>query len=228
MSILPLSSREPGFGVYVHWPFCAAKCPYCDFNSHVRTGVDDARWRDALLADMAHEAALVCGRPLSSIFFGGGTPSLMPPATVAALLDAAGAHWGFAPDVEITLEANPSSVEAARFADLATAGVNRVSLGLQSLNDEALRFLGRRPHTVPLRPQRLHDGGQHQPLHEGARGELHAEPPAFIGVQRVLQQGAEDGWLDLGPILARGDQQQAQFVGRHRQRLRAAVDPRPE
>jgi putative oxygen-independent coproporphyrinogen III oxidase len=133
---------EP-LALYIHWPFCVSKCPYCDFNSHVRAGVDEGQWRDALLADMAHEAALMPGRPLSSIFFGGGTPSLMPPATVAALIAAAEHHWGFAPDIEITLEANPSSVEAARFADLAAAGVNRVSLGLQSLDDAALAFLGR-------------------------------------------------------------------------------------
>ncbi len=105
--------------------------------------MDEDRWRNALLADMAHEAARTAGRPLSSIFFGGGTPSLMPPPTVAALIAAAGRHWRVWPDIEITLEANPSSVEAARFADLAAAGVNRVSLGLQSLDDAALRFLGR-------------------------------------------------------------------------------------
>ncbi|WP_157215725.1 radical SAM family heme chaperone HemW [Flavisphingomonas formosensis] len=133
---------EP-LALYIHWPFCVSKCPYCDFNSHVREGVDQAAWRAALLADLAHEAALLPGRTLGSIFFGGGTPSLMPPATVAALIEAAGRHWRFAGDIEITLEANPSSVEAARFADLAAAGVNRVSLGLQSLNDEALHFLGR-------------------------------------------------------------------------------------
>jgi putative oxygen-independent coproporphyrinogen III oxidase len=129
--------------LYIHWPFCVSKCPYCDFNSHVREAVDQAQWRAALLADMAHEAGETRGRRLTSIFFGGGTPSLMPPATVAALIEAAERHWGFAPDIEITLEANPSSVEAARFADLAAAGVNRVSLGLQALDDAALRFLGR-------------------------------------------------------------------------------------
>jgi len=128
---------------YIHWPFCVSKCPYCDFNSHVRASIDQDEWREALLADLAHEARQLPGRRLGSIFFGGGTPSLMPPATVAALIDAAAAHWSLAPDVEITLEANPSSVEAARFADLAAAGVNRVSLGLQSLDDESLRFLGR-------------------------------------------------------------------------------------
>lgn len=129
--------------LYVHWPFCVAKCPYCDFNSHVREAVDQAAWRDALLADLAHEAALLPGRALGSIFFGGGTPSLMPPETVAALVEAATRHWPAEPDIEITLEANPSSVEAARFADLAAAGVNRVSLGLQSLDDAELRLLGR-------------------------------------------------------------------------------------
>lgn len=133
--------------LYVHWPFCVSKCPYCDFNSHVRASIDQAEWRKALLADLAHEAALLPGRRLTSIFFGGGTPSLMDPRTVAAIIDQARTHWPAADDVEITLEANPSSVEAARFADLAAAGVNRVSLGLQSLDDEALRFLGR-AHSV--------------------------------------------------------------------------------
>ncbi|MGN6123781.1 MAG: radical SAM family heme chaperone HemW [Sphingomonas oligoaromativorans] len=129
--------------LYVHWPFCVSKCPYCDFNSHVRAEIDEAAWRDALLADLAHEAALTPGRPLGSIFFGGGTPSLMAPSTVAAVLDAAERHWGFSDSIEITLEANPSSVEAANFHALASAGVNRVSLGLQALDDEALHFLGR-------------------------------------------------------------------------------------
>jgi putative oxygen-independent coproporphyrinogen III oxidase len=129
--------------LYVHWPFCVSKCPYCDFNSHVREGVDQTRWRDALLSDLAHEAQAMPGRKLGSIFFGGGTPSLMPPATVAAILAAAEQAWGFDEGIEITLEANPSSVEAARFGDLASAGVNRVSLGLQALDDAALAFLGR-------------------------------------------------------------------------------------
>ena len=129
--------------LYIHWPFCARKCPYCDFNSHVRAEVDQTAWCDALLADLAHEAALTGGQELASIFFGGGTPSLMPPATVAALIDAAAGHWRVADDIEITLEANPSSVEAANFAALASAGVNRVSAGLQSLDDSALKFLGR-------------------------------------------------------------------------------------
>jgi putative oxygen-independent coproporphyrinogen III oxidase len=135
--------NDESLALYIHWPFCVSKCPYCDFNSHVREAVDQAQWREALLADLAHEARETRGRRLSSIFFGGGTPSLMPPATVAALIEAAEDHWGFASGIEITLEANPSSVEAARFADLAAAGVNRVSLGLQSLDDAALAFLGR-------------------------------------------------------------------------------------
>lgn len=129
--------------LYIHWPFCVSKCPYCDFNSHVRDGIDIEAWESALLADMTHEAALTAGRPLSSIFFGGGTPSLMPPALVETLIAAAQRHWGFTPDIEITLEANPNSVEAARFADIAAAGVNRVSLGLQALDNAALHFLGR-------------------------------------------------------------------------------------
>jgi len=129
--------------LYIHWPFCVSKCPYCDFNSHVREQVDIAAWQAALLADMAHEAKLTSGRKLSSIFFGGGTPSLMPPALVEQLITAAERHWGFADNIEITLEANPSSVEAANFHDLAAAGVNRVSLGLQSLDDQTLEFLGR-------------------------------------------------------------------------------------
>ena len=136
-----------GVALYVHWPFCVTKCPYCDFNSHVRVSIDEAQWRDALLADLAFEAERLPGRRLASIFFGGGTPSLMPPATVAAIIDAATTHWPALPDIEITLEANPSSVEAARFAGFAAAGVNRLSLGLQALDDADLRVLGR-PHDL--------------------------------------------------------------------------------
>jgi len=129
--------------LYIHWPFCLSKCPYCDFNSHVRDAVAMEEWRAALLADMRHEAAVAAGGPLVSIFFGGGTPSLMPPALVADLLDEAQRLWDFAPGIEITLEGNPSSVEANNFAELARVGINRVSLGVQSMRDEALRFLGR-------------------------------------------------------------------------------------
>jgi putative oxygen-independent coproporphyrinogen III oxidase len=133
--------------LYIHWPFCVSKCPYCDFNSHVRQGIDEDAWVKALLADLAYEADKLPRRTITSIFFGGGTPSLMPPWLVERLIDAASNHWSLAPDCEITLEANPSSVEAANFADLAKAGVNRVSIGLQSLRDEALHFLGR-AHSV--------------------------------------------------------------------------------
>jgi putative oxygen-independent coproporphyrinogen III oxidase len=136
-------SDDGGFGIYIHWPFCRSKCPYCDFNSHVRESVDQARWRSALLAELDHYAGLTTGRRLDSVFFGGGTPSLMPPATVAALIEAIAHHWPNSPALEITLEANPTSVEAANFAALAEAGVNRVSLGLQALDDRALKFLGR-------------------------------------------------------------------------------------
>ncbi|MBS0475845.1 MAG: coproporphyrinogen III oxidase [Proteobacteria bacterium] len=129
--------------LYIHWPFCLAKCPYCDFNSHVRDSVDHARWESALLADMRHEAEIAGSEPLGSVFFGGGTPSLMPPALVARLLAEAERLWGFAEGIEITLEGNPSSVEAANYADLRAAGINRASLGLQALDDQTLRFLGR-------------------------------------------------------------------------------------
>src|SRR3954447_20796076 len=129
--------------LYVHWPFCVSKCPYCDFNSHVRGSIDQSEWRDALIADLRHEARVLPERRLTSIFFGGGTPSLMDPATVEAVIGAARGVWSPDDEVEITLEANPNSVEAARFADLAAAGVNRLSLGLQSFDDAALAFLGR-------------------------------------------------------------------------------------
>lgn len=140
MGAMPASAP---LALYIHWPFCVAKCPYCDFNSHVRESIDQVAWRDALLTDLAHEAALLPGRRLGSIFFGGGTPSLMPPGTIAALIDAAAGHWSFADDIEITMEANPNSAEAARFAQVARAGINRFSLGLQALDEPALRFLGR-------------------------------------------------------------------------------------
>jgi oxygen-independent coproporphyrinogen-3 oxidase len=132
------------FGVYIHWPFCLSKCPYCDFNSHVRqAGIDEPRYVKAFTAEIAATAARVPGRTVSTIFFGGGTPSLMRPDTVGAILDAIGRHWTIAPDVEITLEANPTSVEAARFRGYRAAGVNRVSLGVQSLDDGVLKQLGR-------------------------------------------------------------------------------------
>ena len=139
----PPAPAEPGFGLYVHWPFCRAKCPYCDFNSHVAPAVDEGRWTRALLAEIDRAARALGPRTLASIFFGGGTPSLMAPATVAAVIERALARFPPAADVEVTLEANPTSVEAARLAGFRTAGVNRVSLGVQALDDAALRFLGR-------------------------------------------------------------------------------------
>jgi putative oxygen-independent coproporphyrinogen III oxidase len=139
-----LSDDVPQFGIYVHWPFCLSKCPYCDFNSHVRrTAIDEPRFVRAFAAEIASTAARVPGRVVSSIFFGGGTPSLMQPETVAAILETIARHWAIAPDAEITLEANPTSVEAGRFRGYRAAGVNRVSLGVQALDDRALTELGR-------------------------------------------------------------------------------------
>ena len=177
--------------LYIHWPFCAKKCPYCDFNSHVRAGVDVAAWEAALLADMRHEAMLAGGERLSSIFFGGGTPSLMPPALVAALLAEAEHLWGFDPQIEITLEANPSSVEAANFASLAAAGINRVSLGVQSFDDATLRWLGR-----------LHDG-------DSARRSLAIAQDCFARVAfdliYALPGHTPEAWeAELGAALAHG------------------------
>ena len=141
---MPQAADDAGFGVYVHWPFCASKCPYCDFNSHVRAGgIDEARFLQAFLKELQHWAALAPGRTVTSIFFGGGTPSLMGADTVGAVIDAIGKLWAVEPGAEITLEANPSSVEAARFRGYRAAGVNRVSLGVQSLDDNQLRALGR-------------------------------------------------------------------------------------
>ena len=135
---------NPGFAVYVHWPFCQSKCPYCDFNSHVRAqAVDEERFVQAFRSELAHRAKLTKGRTVSSIFFGGGTPSLMKPGTVAGILDAIAANWSIDQNVEVTLEANPTSVEANRFTGYRKAGVNRVSLGVQAMNDADLRALGR-------------------------------------------------------------------------------------
>ena len=129
--------------IYVHWPFCAKKCPYCDFNSHVREQIDQKAWRDAMLSEIATFARNFPNLTPISVFFGGGTPSLMPPETTAGIVEAISKTWGADPTIEITLEANPSSVEAARFRDYAAAGVNRVSVGVQSLRDSSLKFLGR-------------------------------------------------------------------------------------
>ncbi|HEY2445900.1 MAG TPA: coproporphyrinogen-III oxidase family protein, partial [Rhizomicrobium sp.] len=139
------------FGVYIHWPFCAAKCPYCDFNSHVRAGIDENAWTEAIGQEIRHVASRMAPpRPVvNSIFFGGGTPSLMNGSAVGGALDAVAAEWPLAHDAEITLEANPSSADAGRFRDYRKAGINRLSLGVQALNDIDLKFLGR-----------LHDAAQ--------------------------------------------------------------------
>ncbi len=139
-----MDNSEQAFGVYIHWPFCLSKCPYCDFNSHVRRApIDEQRFVRAFANEIAATAARVPGRTVSTIFFGGGTPSLMQPSTIAAVLDAIARHWRVASNAEITLEANPTSVEATRFRGYRTAGVNRVSLGVQALDDRVLTELGR-------------------------------------------------------------------------------------
>ena len=135
--------QQGGFGLYLHWPFCASKCPYCDFNSHVVASVDQAAWRDAYLSELRRSAVETEGRVLSSVFFGGGTPSLMQPDLVAAILDEVRRLWPRANDLEVTLEANPNSVDSGRFRGYSAAGVNRISMGIQALNDEDLRRLGR-------------------------------------------------------------------------------------
>ena len=137
------TASEPGFGLYIHWPFCQSKCPYCDFNSHVASHIDQDRWRQALLSELKHYAGLTSGRTLTSIFFGGGTPSLMDPETAGALISAARACWNFSEDLEITLEANPSTAEIGRFQAFCDNGINRLSLGVQSLRQDALTELGR-------------------------------------------------------------------------------------
>ena len=142
MTLAPTS--DTAFGVYVHWPFCLSKCPYCDFNSHVRhAAIDEPRFLAAFTREIATTAERTLGRTVSTVFFGGGTPSLMQPATVGAILDAVARHWTVSPDIEVTLEANPTSVEANRFRGYREAGVNRVSLGVQALDDAALAALGR-------------------------------------------------------------------------------------
>ena len=177
--------------LYIHWPFCLAKCPYCDFNSHVRDAVDHAAWQAALLAEMRHEHSISGGEALDSIFFGGGTPSLMPPALVERLLMEAQALWGFAEGIEITLEGNPSSVEAANYAALAAAGINRVSLGLQSLDDAALRFLGR-----------LHNVDEGLKALEVAQ--QHFERVSFDLIYALPGQTAEQWQAELARALAFG------------------------
>ncbi|MDU8927983.1 radical SAM family heme chaperone HemW [Alisedimentitalea sp. MJ-SS2] len=139
--------EQGGFGIYVHWPFCASKCPYCDFNSHVAAEIDESRWVRAYLSEIDRYADEVSGRVVNSVFFGGGTPSLMAPETVSAILERIHERWPQANNVEVTLEANPTSVEAGRFRGYGQAGVNRLSMGIQALNNHDLRALGRL-HTV--------------------------------------------------------------------------------
>jgi len=138
------SPYKENFGIYIHWPFCISKCPYCDFNSHVREAVDSQRWQNALLTEMGYFAARTQGRIVESIFFGGGTPSLMEAKTVEALIHQASQYWNLSSNLEITLEANPNSVDTQRFQDFKSAGINRVSIGIQSLDNQALKFLGRK------------------------------------------------------------------------------------
>lgn len=137
------AAPPPEFAIYIHWPFCKSKCPYCDFNSHVREKIDEAAWEKALLAELDYYAALTPNRTITSIFFGGGTPSLMAPRTAGAVLDRIAMRWRVGEDPEITLEANPNSAEAERFAGFKAAGVERLSIGVQALDDKALKFLGR-------------------------------------------------------------------------------------
>ena len=178
--------------LYIHWPFCLAKCPYCDFNSHVREKTDAKAWETALLADMRSEfAAVKSEEKLTSIFFGGGTPSLMSPQLVEKLLNEAHRLWGFEDGIEITLEANPSSVEAANFAALAAAGVNRVSLGVQSLRDETLRFLGR-----------LH--GADEALKALTTAQTHFERVSIDLIYARPQQTEAEWRTELGEALALG------------------------
>lgn len=151
---MPENWQIGGFGLYVHWPFCASKCPYCDFNSHVASTIDQSAWLRAYLSELRRVGAETQGRVLDSIYFGGGTPSLMAPETVAAIIDEAKQHWTFANDIEITLEANPSSIEAQNFSGYRDGGVNRVSMGIQALNDDDLRKLGRL-HSVDEAKQAL-------------------------------------------------------------------------
>jgi len=138
-----MAAPDSGFALYIHWPFCLSKCPYCDFNSHVGENVGQAEWQKALLAELDHYGQETAGRHLTSVFFGGGTPSLMAPDTVGKLLNNLNLYWSLGDNLEITLEANPTSIEAGKFGDFRTAGINRVSVGVQALDDDTLRFLGR-------------------------------------------------------------------------------------
>ncbi|ETA52993.2 coproporphyrinogen III oxidase [Rhodobacteraceae bacterium PD-2] len=185
---MPETWQIGGFGLYVPWPFCEAKCPYCDFNSHVTREIDQSRWAHALAAEVRRAAEETPGRVLTSIFFGGGTPSLMAPETVAVVIDAARAAWTFSNDIEITLEANPRSVEAAKFRGFREAGVNRVSLGVQSLREDDLRRLGR-----------LHDVAEARKAVEVARAEF--DRVSFDLIYARQGQGLDDWRSELREAL---------------------------
>jgi len=212
--------------VYIHWPFCLSKCPYCDFNSHVAETIDHERWRDALLAELSHVAAQLPDRTIVSIFFGGGTPSLMDPATSAALIDAIAGHWPLAGDIEITLEANPTSAEAARFRDFRAAGVNRLSIGVQALDDAALKFLGR-GHDRSQATDAVGLAGSIFP--RVSFDLIYARPGQTVGDwQRELQQALamEAGHLSLCQLtLEKGTPFYAQPAGRGRGRRALRSDP---
>ena len=181
--------RAGGFGVYVHWPFCLAKCPYCDFNSHVRASVDQDRWRRALVAEVRAAAAETPGRVVDTVFFGGGTPSLMPPETVAAVIEAIGSAWRLAPGAEVTLEANPTSAEAGRFRAYADAGVNRLSMGVQALRDADLKALGR-----------MHDVAEARAAFDLARAAF--DRVSFDLIYARQGQGLADWRAELGEAIA--------------------------
>ena len=192
-STFETAAIDPGFGVYIHWPFCLSKCPYCDFNSHVRDSIDDARWRAAFLRELEHYANETSGRRVTSVFFGGGTPSLMAPETVAALIERIGALWRLDPAAEITLEANPTSVEAGRFAGFRAAGVDRLSLGVQALDDRALAFLGRQ-HSAAEALEAVALARQHFPRFSFDL--IYARPDQTTAawrdeLKRALEEGAE-------------------------------------
>ena len=177
-----------GFGLYIHWPFCQAKCPYCDFNSHVAAEIDQARWKSAYLFEIERVSAELPGRRLTSIYFGGGTPSLMAPDTVAAMLEVIKRAWPVANDLEVTLEANPTSVEAGRFRAFRDGGVNRVSMGLQALNDVDLKRLGR-----------LHSAAEGRNAYAIARDVF--PRVSFDLIYARQYQGLEDWRAELGEAL---------------------------
>ncbi len=205
-----MTSDAPGFGVYIHWPFCAQKCPYCDFNSHVRFGGwDEPRYLAAYKRELDHVAALIAAprgrRTVSSIFFGGGTPSLMKPETVAAILDHIAALWPVASDAEITLEANPGSVEAARFAGYRAAGVNRVSIGVQSLRRRGSEAPG--PHP-PVDEAKAAIGIAHRTFDRVSFDLIYARP----------DQTLDDWRAELDEALSIGERSPLALSAHHRAR----------